>query len=1213
MRSQFKLLFTSHKASRQLFPRIGLYRKNNLVIIAAVGIVMSIPHAGWAVPTVNTVNEAINTTSTVNVQDSYGQLPLYFIENKGQLDKKVKFYERGAGHSTFFTKEGVYLALSKEQDTEAGSELVRLSLLDFNKNTDIIADGIQEGKVNYLIGYDQNRWNTDISTYGAVIYKEAYKGIDIKYYGNNRQLEYDVIVKPGVDPSKVRFAYEGIKGLKIAEDGSLQIDLKEGNIIQKKPYIYQEIGGKRVEVEGKFKIIKNVQPKAAFAYGFEIAAYNRKYQLVIDPTLVYSTYLGGSDRDHGKAIAVDSVGNAYITGETYSYYGTFPTTPGAYDTTAPGNWNAFVVKLNDTGSALIYATYLGGWAGDYGKSIAVDGAGNAYVTGYTESPDFPTTPGAYDTTHKFADVFVAKLNPTGSSLIYSTRLGGGNSDNSGGIIVDASGNAYVTGTTQSVDFPTTIGAYDNTFSGGDDVFVTKLNPAGSALIYSTFIGGIGGDSARGITVDSSENAYVTGVAASSDFPISTGAYDTSNNGGDSFVVKLNPTGSAIAYSTYIGGSGRVSSKGIAVDAAGNAYVTGDTTSTTFTTTASAYHPTYNGGGSDLFVAKLNIDGSALAYATYLGGSDWDYAEAISIDGSGNAYVTGSTLSSDFPTVSGAYDTIYNGGLTDLFVAKLNATGTALSYSTFIGGGNEDWGYGIAVDNSGNAFVTGYTTSINFPVTSGAYDNARDYFHDAFIAKIATGYILSVTKNGSGTGTISSNPVGIACEVDCSELYDIGATITLTVTPGPGSAFAGWSGDADCLDGIVSMTSDKNCVATFDLPPVPLSVSKIGTGTGTVTSTPTGLNCGSNCSALYSYGAIVTLTATPDPGSIFAGWGGDSDCSDGIVTMDSAKNCIAAFNRGSYSITVTKTGVGSGTVLSCPSGISCGADCSELYPGGTVVTIAAVPSPGSIFSGWSGDPDCTDGLVTVDGNKTCTATFNKQNYSLGIGKRGLGFGIVTSDPTGITCGTDCSQSYAAGTIVILTASPEPGSVFTGWSGNADCTDGMVAMTESKTCYATFDRPRLTTTRTGNGTGTITSNPAGINCGADCSEAYNFDTVVSLTATPNTGSMFTAWTGDPDCTDGVVSMNANKTCTARFDRPILTVTKSISAGGTVTSSPAGITCGTDCTEPYNMDTAVTLTATPATGYSFAGWSGDGDCTEGVVTMGASKTCKAMFTKP
>jgi hypothetical protein len=474
--------------------------------------------------------------------------------------------------------------------------------------------------------------------------------------------------------------------------------------------------------------------------------------------------------------------------------------------------------------------------------------------------------------------------------------------------------------------------------------------------------------------------------------------------------------------------------------------------------------------------------------------------------------------------------------------------------------------------------------------------------------------LTVEMGGTGGGTVTSAPAGIACGSDCVEGYPQGTVVTLTATPDPDSVFTGWTGDPDCSDGVVTMQSAKTCMATFNLRSLTLTVSRSGNGSGTVTSVPAGIACGGDCTESYLYGTQVTLTATPTAGSVFAGWTGDADCSDGVVTMQSATTCIATFNLQVVTLTISRSGNGSGTVTSAPSGISCGNDCTEGYSYGTQVTLTATPSTGSVFAGWTGDADCSDGVVTMQSATTCVATFNLQVVTLTVSRSGNGSGTVTSAPSGINCGNDCTEGYSYGTQVTLAATPSTGSVFAGWTGDADCSDGVVTLQSATTCVATFNLQVLTLTvsRSGNGSGTVTSAPSGINCGNDCTEGYSYGTQVTLTAAPAAGSLFTGWTGDPDCADGVVTMQSAKTCVAGFATQVqtLTVSRSGNGSGTVTSSPSGITCGADCTESYAYGAQVTLTATPGAGSVFMGWSGDPDCSDGVVVLNSGKNCVAEF---
>jgi hypothetical protein len=517
-----------------------------------------------------------------------------------------------------------------------------------------------------------------------------------------------------------------------SERGDLVLKVGEGEIRWHKPVVYQEKNGTRQEIAAHYAVTDKNR------VGFEMAKYDASRPLYIDP-LIYSTYLGGSAADGGYGIAVDRSGHDYVTGFTEST--NFAVTPGAFQTTLDGAYDAFVTKLNPAGSALVYSTYLGGTSYDQGIGIAVDSSSNAYLTGFTESTDFPVTPGAFQTTGP--GPFVTKINPTGSALIYSTYLGGGQ-DNGYGIAVDSTGNAYVAGTTFSTNFPTTPGAFQATLNGAYNVFVTKLNAAGSALVYSTYLGGSYQDSGFGIAVDSSGKAYVTGFAESADFPVTFGAFQTTCITGESpfscaFVTKFNPTGSALVYSTFLGGSGldeENTGVGIAVDGSGDAHVAGYTSSTNFPTTPGAFQTTLN-GAYNAFVTKFNPTGSGLVYSTYLGGSSYDYGIGIAMDGSGDAYVTGYASSTNFPVTPGAFQTTF-GGVQDAFVTKFNRRGSGLVYSTYLGGSSYDYGFGIAVGSTGNAYVTGYTESTNFPAAPGAFRTTFGGVQDAFVSMFSLG-------------------------------------------------------------------------------------------------------------------------------------------------------------------------------------------------------------------------------------------------------------------------------------------------------------------------------------------------------------------------------------------------------------------------------------------------------------------------------------------
>ena len=561
-----------------------------------------------------------------SILEAYGELPLYFIENKGQLDSKVRFYVKTSGQTLYFTDEGiVFDLLRREEEAGKGTEGaekgrqttgVKRERLVFNLRFEnaqkgVLIEGLdrQDAGINYFVGNDRSKWKRGIPTYKGVIYQGVYKGIDLKVFGNGKDIEYEFIVNPGGTPDDILLTYNGIEGLATNGEGELLIATAFGELKETRPYIYQEIEGKRA-VDGSFEIRSPADQSQArkFSYGFQVASYNPSYPLIIDPTLSYSTYLGGSEGDFGHGIAVDGSGNAYVTGSTYA---DFPT-QNPYQGTKPGNYDAFITKLSSSGGALTYSTYLGGSRYDYGKGIAVDGSGNAYVTGETNSTNFPTQNPYQGTNAGERDAFITKLSSSGSALSYSTYLGGVNVDNGWGIAVDGSGNAYVTGYTQSTNFPTQ-NPYQRFYATRGDAFITKLSSSGSALTYSTYLGGSYVDRGYGIAVDGSGNAYVTGETSSGDFPTHTQYQKTYAGYYDAFITKLSSSGNTLSYSSYLGGDGYDCGDGIAVDGSGNAYVTGDTESIDFPT-QNPYQGT-NAGYYDAFVAKLSTTSPTVPTAT----------------------------------------------------------------------------------------------------------------------------------------------------------------------------------------------------------------------------------------------------------------------------------------------------------------------------------------------------------------------------------------------------------------------------------------------------------------------------------------------------------------------------------------------------------------------------------------------------------------------
>ena len=675
------------------------------------------------------------------IKQSYSKIPLSFVASSGQADKQIKFTSRGNGYSLSLAPATFTLAVADTRNKDRASVL-QTTLLGSNAAANPIGIERLQTTTNYFIGNDPRKWQTNVPNYARVMYSGVYPGVDLVFYGNQDLLEYDFTVSPGADPNVIGLGFDGITSLRIDEKGDLLLRTDAGEIRQSRPIVYQQIDNARRIIPASY-IVKGDKQIA-----FQIAEYDRSKPLVIDPTLAFSTFIGGNSMDRADGIAVDSAGNVYITGSTLSP--DFPVTPGAFQTTkAPFNFDAFVTKMNATGSALIYSTYFGGANRDSGSDIAIDAAGNAYITGQTDSSDLPVTPGAFRTTAVLTDettAFVTKFNATGTALVYSTYLAPilGN-----GIAVDSAGNAFITGQANA-DYPTTPGAFQTTSAGSSEAFVTKMNATGTALIYSTFLGGSGFDAASEIAIDAAGNAYVIGQAQAG-FPVTPGAFQTSFSGGnnDAFVTKLNPAGTALVYSTYLGGSGSDNGSAIAINAAGNAYVTGSTDSSNFPTTPGAFQ-SVNAGGLDAFVTELNTTGNALAYSTYLGGSGTDFATRIAVDAAGNASVVGLTGSSNFPTSADAIQSSY-GGNNDAFVTRVNPTGTALVFSTYLGGSSPEIGLSVALDAVGSIYVSGSTSSADFPTTPGAFQTVfGGGASDGFVSKIVfSSFDVCFQDDGNG--------------------------------------------------------------------------------------------------------------------------------------------------------------------------------------------------------------------------------------------------------------------------------------------------------------------------------------------------------------------------------------------------------------------------------------------------------------------------------
>ena len=670
-------------------------------------------------------------------------LPVSFEENHGQVDSQVRYLAH-VGHGTiYFTSAETVLALSSH-DSQKKPELsvLKLKWIGANPRAQMTAEHPLPGRINYLIGRDPSQWHTGIPTYGRVRYRGLFPGVDAVFYGKEGEIEYDLVLAPGVNPAKISFALDGSSSLQIANNGDLVLKLQNAEVRQSKPIVYQEYNGVRRWLSAHYVIHSNQTAS------YEIAGLDPKLPLVIDPTLSYSTFASSGSNFHiVSSVAVDQSGNAYVTGTTTV---AFPNKHPEFGSQV--GENAYVAKFSPSGGSLIYTTVFGGDSSDFANAIAVDRFGNAYAAGETFSADFPTTPGAFEPPADTLDAdngFITKLNPSGSAFVYSLLLGGGDSDQIRALALDTEHRVYVTGFTCSTNFFVKnafkgVASGQGCSDGGGDAFVTRVNAAGTDVDYSTYLDGSFSSIGNGIAVDSAFEAYVTGATASSDFPTTPGAFQTTLKAqvipsfpndipqDNAFVTKFSAGGQSLVFSTFLGGSSEDVGAAIALDPDGRACVTGNATSPDFPITSGAFQKTIH-GGNDVFVTKFQLSGGGLFYSTFLGGSGSDGASSIEVDSLGRAYIAGGTSSTNFPVLNPIQ--AHLAGAQDAFVTKLSATGNALLFSTYLGGTADDVANSIRLDSAGNAFVGGSTASANFPTTPGAFSRTKKPSTDGWVAKI----------------------------------------------------------------------------------------------------------------------------------------------------------------------------------------------------------------------------------------------------------------------------------------------------------------------------------------------------------------------------------------------------------------------------------------------------------------------------------------------
>jgi hypothetical protein len=761
---------------------------------------------------------------------TFAGLPLFFEQNQGQAPGNVEFLARGSRYQFWISPDSATILLQKTAPVilespmdrarlvEPRTVLTRTLQLEFlGARTEARSCGksLMPGTINYFLGSNPAGWRPSVPAYGAVEISDLYPGISVTYYGNDRRLEYDFEIGPEVDPGQISFRITGADKVWIDKTRELVMTVGGEELRQPKPRLYQLIRGAIQEVQGGYRL------ENGDVASFEVGAYDKSLPLVIDPVLSYSSYFGGNSGDLGLALKVDAFGNVYVVGQTLSTQFAFSNSipPGAFQTNFQGgtvNGDSFVAKLGSSGTNLIYFTYLGGSGNDGAVDLAVDAAGNAYVTGFTDSTNFPTInalypniAGSLDTNfHLYpSDAFVTEVNSNGTGLVFSTYFGGSGPDVAASIALDSQENIYLAGYTYSSNFPSINGAFTN-LSGFNDVFVSKLGPGGQSLLYSTYLGGTNRDEAGGIAVDDNQIAYVTGYTSSTNFPITPSVQAITNglrrylNGTtnltvafDAFIVRLDTTKSgtnSLLYSALFGGADNDTGFRIALDSAGNAYITGSAQSPDFPSSNSITPKLTIGANgtnlvnSDAFLTKIAFSetNASIVYSVLFGSTNNEVGWDVAVDPAGNAFVIGITSSSNFPYANtNGFLRSTNSGSSDTFVTAFNKDASGLIYSVLLGGTSDDFGYGIALDSADNAWIMGRTLSTNFPTVAPLQSSLMGT-NDAYLARIVLEPLPQLRAVKSGTNVLLEwNPYPVVLKVETRTNLNASATWTnLAQTP-----------------------------------------------------------------------------------------------------------------------------------------------------------------------------------------------------------------------------------------------------------------------------------------------------------------------------------------------------------------------------------------------------------------------------------------------